>query len=1324
MKYIHGAGGGGGSRGGNQKQKEPDRPVVTQDDKRLQSVSFAQLQFLLCEGQIEGPAEGNTIQGLERSVYLDNTPIRSSNGQINPQPEDLVFSYGLPNGSQTGVPGFNRVSNTIGVDSVCKFNSPITQAVNPAVVGAKYFARVLLTWQALYIQTVDGSRTSGNDGDVRTWKVNYKIQATDSAGTSRTYFDSYIEGKFSSSFQRAHEFELEGVGPLWTISVVRLTPDDDTYDPAIDIPESTFNFSSVVLSLDQKFSYANSSMLSLGIRADQYSQIPNVSCDMKGLRVQVPNNYNPVTRTYSGNWDGLFKVAYTDNPAWILRDLLLNDRYGTGQYISEALVDKWSLYQIATYCDEGVDAPGGGTEPRFTCNILLQSGEEAWTVLQQMSSIFRGLLYYAGSMAITVQDREKDAVFTFSDANTIEQFDDSGEVSRGNFLYSGTARRARHTVVLASWDDPANQYETRIEYVSDDEAYIRHGYRPLDLRLLGVTSRGQALRAANWALLSERLLDDTVTFSTNEIGSAIRPGDIVKIADTTKAAIRAGGRIKAVNGLQITLDEAPQDPPGGWTGATFSWMVSGVDGDPILRQANITSHSGNVININTNYGDSPEPQFPWLIEFANRSAQKFRVITVEEGDNGIYDLTALRYRGDIYDAVDFDTPLNEDEDYLFKIIAPNVPTNVKAQVVWDNNQAKIEVTWDPPTNSVTLFDYDLTVREYRLKWQPGSVQADNTIIWSDVWYETERQQDNIELIPLDQLTISDKFRVKLCAVGRLGQESNWTQNLTADDIWVWFPMPDITSFNTILTFHNQASGAQLFTWDFGGLPLPPYIRSVQLEVKPERALTPREAVGIKGPEPNGFYIYNDYPVPDYAVCVFHADTNWDCRISFNTFVIGLRGQTYASSLVDRNDLVPPWPNRFVVVTDTDKESVAPSRRFSWSLPTSEIDNVAPDGEVIVTPNWPLGKVTDIDRFLVRYKAGFQNIWDLGVPLFADGVPGDQRYFETNLFDGGTWTVMIRSVDKTGWTSDNQASIITGFGDAIPTNVVETFTAQPTWNGQKENLEIIGTGYDWGNSYVLCGPQPGTYTPSDVINDADVSICTDGPNYNSPEFQQGTAPYNNADLQPRGNINTKPTALQQIDPTKDGEYFFAIDVASTGAGLLIHTTSNGTYQWFVRRIGTDVNDPMYPDPQGDPMYPEPQTDYMYLDTQNEIGVDFHPYVPFEKLEPGPYELACRIRSVDGVQKTGLAIVEVELDYPDVIKTFEDITVNAGTQRVYFDKPFPNKCKAVNVTFQDPRGGPTPSAALLMGKDPRFFEIRALDSAGAIIPAFIDATAVGY
>ena len=1301
MKNIYGAGGGGGG-GSAPKAKQPPRPVITQDDPALKSISFAKLQFLLCEGEIEGPAYGNTRSGLEKSVFLDDTPVRSVSNTVSPQPEDLVFSYGRDHSMQSGVPDYSRTSNVIGVDRACLFNVPIAQAVPNTIAGAGYYATVLLTWVGLYRNVV--GEDVGIPGSVVPEQVNYRITYADNGGTSYTVFDGQVQGKFSSTFQRSHEFFLNGVGP-WTITVVRLTPDPSAYDPNQWVRVNEFSFSTVVQQLDQKFSFANSSVLTVGVKADNYSQIPNVSIELKGQKVQIPTNATVQadgSLVYSGTWDGTFKTEWCCDPAWCLRDLIINDRYGAGQYIDEAFVDKWSLFEISQYCNELIPAPDGGTEPRFTCNLLLQSSGEAWQVLQQISSIFRGMVYYASSIAVAAQDKEKSAIFTFNESNTIQNVANDGETSSGNFTYSGSARRAIHTVALVSWDDPANAYEPRIEYLTDDETFVNFGYRPIDLRLLGVTSRGQALRAGTWTLLSERLLSDTVAFRVNEIGMSLRPGDIVKIADPTKAGVRGGGRILAVNGTDITLDYVPPNPPGGVVGSKLSWMYNsltgnGYDGDnqPKLETANVTAVVGDVVTVDSVGSHPPEANNPFLLEYPNRTAQLFRVLTIGQEDDGVYAITGLRYRDDIYNAVDFDTPLEADEDYLFKIVRPNVPSNVAAQVIWDNNQAKIEVTWNPPDNSVILFQYDLTVQSYRVQWQSGEVQTDGSIVYSGAWSERPPQTDDIDFIPLDELTISDKFQVRIAAIGRLGIQSDWSAVVTADDITTWFPMPDL-SVGTVLTFTNQSSGGQLFTWDFGGLALPPYVSGVRLDVSPNRALTAREKAGLRPPIPgsdtppaHGTYIYGDYPLEEYAVAIFHADTNWTCRIKLLTFVGGLEGDTFASTLVERVDIVPPPPELFTVVTDSDKESIAPMRRFSWALPTSEIDDTrsasyglrAADNTPVlqsVTPNWPLGKVTDIVQFLVRYKAGFNNTWDQGVSLFADGVPGDQRFFETELFDGGQWTVMIRSVDRTGWVSDDQASIIVNLGDAIPTNVVETFDAKvDAWPGQLVNCLVNGDGN-----------------------------------------------------------------LEQDDPTQDAEYIYPFTVAANDAGILISTiatnsdpTKNGsggtvdqggTYQWFVRELGSDLQDLMYPDPQGDPMYPDPQTDYMYLDTTRTIGVSFHPYAPFEKLPLGDYEIACRIRSIDDAAKTILSQTQVILDYADVERTGNDLTINStGNDRITFDRPFPHAVKAVSVTLQDPPGSViVPATAYIRGKDVNGFNIRLLDAAGATVSGLIDYQAVGY
>ena len=1381
MKQIYGAGG-GSSSGQSTKAKQPPKPVIAQDDAALKSISFAKMQFLLCEGDIEGPAEGNTEAGLEKSVYLDNTPIRVGSETPSPQPEDLVISYGRPADQQSAVPAYNQTATPFAVDQLCSQGVPITKSITLQETGKTHYANVLLTFIALQITTVDGNKAPGNTGDVRTYKVNYVVDYVDALGVTRTPFDGNVKGKFSSTFQKSHEFELLGTAP-WNIRVTRTTVNDDSFNPAKQVARSSFNFSSVTVAYDDDVIYPNSSVLTLGVRADNYDQIPNISVDLKGLKVEIPTNatVDPTDGhiTYSGSWDGTFKTEWTSDPAWCLRDLILNARYGAGEYINESFVDKWSLYQISHYCNEMVPSDkkttGGKVidEPRFSCNLLLQSSGEAWTVIQQFSSIFRGMVYYASSIAVAAQDREKDAIFTFNESNTIEEYDDAGQVGLGNFSYSGSARRARHTVCLVSYDDPEDNYQPRIEALADQEGLTEFGYRSIDLRLPGVTSRSQALRAAEWTLLSEQLLTDAIAFKTNEIGMALRPGDIVKIADPSKSAVRAGGRITGVAGNLISVDYLPPNPPGGLEGSTFSWMYNlpdaGLDGlnQPRLESSKVigkftpgggdwqngfascisvpdpdapygNSDAGTVVSnewvsicfdvyapifdpgttpfdnadiqprdeissgdedntiiIDGNGGHPPEVNNPFLLEFPNLSAQEFRVLTVTQEEEGVFAITGLRYRSDIYDKVDFDTPLDEYKNYFYDPVNPGAPTQVIAQVVWDNNQAKIDIRWNPPQISTILFGYNLEVKYYRVQWQSGTF-TDGVITWSESWIELPPQSDDRELVAIEQLAIDDKFRVRIASVSRVGIQSPWSNYVTADDIDVWFPMPDI-SVGSVLSFTNQSSGGQLMLWEFAGLALPPYVSGVQLDVSPNQPLTVDQKKGLKEPIPgtdvppnNGIYIYGDYPLEEYAVTIFHADTNWNCRIHFLTFVQGLEGSTYASVTVTRDDIVPPAPDLFTVVTDSDKQSIAPMRRFSWALPTSEIETSnsfailrslreAPSLKTI-TSNWPLGKVTDIVQFLIRYKAGFNNTWEQGVSLFADGVPGDQRFFETELFDSGTWTVMIRSVDQTGWVSDDQAAIVVNLGDAIPTNVVESFDAKAdAWPGQKINCTVNSDG-----------------------------------------------------------------DLEQVDPTQEAEYLYPFEVTANDAGLLIVTTATnsdpskngttppgsadqgGTYQWFLREIGSDLQDPMYPDPQGDPMYPEPQSNYMYLNTNKTIGISFHPYVPFEKLSAGNYEIGCRILSIDGAAKTILTSTTVEMDYPDVERTGDDITIDdTGNDRVDFGEPFPHAVKAVSLTIQDPAGSITlPATAYLRGKDVDGFNIRLLDADGATVSGLIDYQAVGY
>ena len=1324
-KLIFGAGGGSRkrsrNRGGNYTPPAPSpapapapapvyNPTYTADDPGLRSTSFAQLQFLVCEGEIYGPDRADptgpcTREDLERATYFDDTPLRTSTG-INPQPEDLVLSFGKPEDEQTGVPDYNRVSSTVDVSQQVNKGTPVTQAVTPPASPGEdgdYLGRVLLRFQGLVQQT--------NRGDVLATTVNYEIKYTDNDGTEREIFSGDLTGKFSGQFQKEYEFEFQGPGP-WIITVTRNTDDDDTRNSSSNQYQSTFSFATVVISLNQRLKYPYSSILTTAIRADQYSQLPAVSIDLKGLLIEVPKNYDPDTRTYAttgdgttnGLWDGTFKVAYSDNPAWILRDLILNDRYGLGEYVSEAQVDPWNLYSIAQYCDQEVKANNDGTEmePRFTCNLVLQTSEEAWNVLQQLSSIFRGMLYYAGGKIVAVQDRAKTPVFTFNESNTLENVSTDGRVSEGNFTYSGAAKRARHTVCLVSWDDPEDNYQPRVQYVADEAGINRFGYKAMDLRLLGVTSRTQALRAARWALLAESEISDTVTFQTNEIGKAIRPGDLIDINDPNKGAgaARYGGRIMAATATEVTLDAELTEPPEGWSSSTFSFMVAVLNGDeannpnrkqqPALEQRDIVSASvvdGRTVLTLAAGTNTPVVGFPYLVESASRQAQTFRCLTVEQQEGGVYAVNALRYQPGIYDSVDNDTPLNDDEDYLYKPVTPGAPTWQRAQVIWDNNQAKMDLAWIPAATNAVLNGFDLTTRQYRIQWQAGTYDKDtDTTTWDEVWRDAiDENADNREQLPINEFVASDRFKARVAAVDRYGVQSAWSEVRELDEITTWRPMPDLDGDNgedppvknATLSHFNQSSGSQLFSWAFN-VDIPPYVNGIRLQCKPNRALTPTEEKGINPPDADGWYTIANAPLDDYYAVAFHALTTWEARFNLTTAIPGLTGETYATDTVDIAELYPPIPDLFEVVTLPRKPSTPQMRRFSWGFTS------APP----FADKWPLGEVTDIAYYDIRFKAGSNVDWDRGYPLFADGVPGDQQYFETELFDSGTWTVMLRPKDQTGWLSEETQFVIVGLADAVPTNVV-----------QRIDLKDICFPGEYNNSQVI------TRTSGLMYPDPQTELFYQDPQ--DDEFYEGAAGCN----------------LQQIDVSTEGQYLFPFAVQDNGVGLLVLTQSTSTYQWFLRRVGTSGSNLMYPDPQTDPMYPPPLTDYFYRDVSPGITGEFHPLAPFEKVDSGFYELGVRFQSTDGTALAEIQDVDIILDYPDVMETFNDVAIPAGGGRVNLTSSF-RALKSVNITLQQTTTNPQAASVIVGGKSSTGFNVSGFDKDGNPVACLIDANCVGY
>jgi len=446
-----------------------------------------------------------------------------------------------------------------------------------------------------------------------------------------------ISGKTTSRYQRSIRVPVTGTGP-WDIRVRRLTADSTSSY----LQNKTYVDVSTEI-VDSKLRYPNSAYVALSADSSQFSSIPTRAYHLRGLRIKVPSNYNPATRAYTGVWDGTFKIAWTDNPAWCFYDLLTNDRYGLGGFVSASQVDKWALYTIGQYCDELVDDGFGNQEPRFTCNLYLQSRAEAYKVLNDFVSIFRGLIYWSAASITTVQDSPSDAAYLYTPANVID----------GTFTYQGSSGKARHTVALVTWNDPDEMYSQSVEYVEDQAGIARYGIVSTEVTAFGCTSRGQAHRVGKWLLFTERLQTEVVTFKTGMDGNLCRPGQIIKVADPARAGVRLGGRLAAATTTAVTLD-APVTLASGVT-----YTLSTLKSDGTVQDTTVTTAAGTVsaLTLSPAFAEAPAVGGVWILASTAVEAQTFRVVSVTEASATEFEVSALAHDPDKFDLIESDIAL-------------------------------------------------------------------------------------------------------------------------------------------------------------------------------------------------------------------------------------------------------------------------------------------------------------------------------------------------------------------------------------------------------------------------------------------------------------------------------------------------------------------------------------------------------------------------------------------------------------------------------------------------------------------------------------------
>lgn len=445
-------------------------------------------------------------------------------------------------------------------------------------------------------------------------------------------FSDTITGKTTSRYQRSKRIELTGAAP-WDIRVRRITADStNAY-----LQNKTF-FDSLTEIVEAKLRYPNRHIVGLRVDAKQFQSIPTVGFFAKGRLVQVPTNYDPLTRSYSGTWDGNFQNAWTDNPAWVFYDLVTHDRYGLGQFIDASQVDKWGLYSIAQFCDEMVDDGFGGIEPRFTCNLYLQTREQAYTVLTNLAGIFRGMAWWgAGNIRVT-NDAPSDATQIFSAANVLG----------GEFSYAGSSARVRHTVALVTWNDPEDNSRTKVEYVEDAEGIARYGVVQTEVVAFGCSSRGQAHRMGRAIIYTELYETETVSFAAGLDAVFCSPGEIIKTTDPIRAGARMGGRLISATTTQVVLDAAFTIEAG------VSYTITCVLPDGSLEDRTVTTGASttDTLTVSPAFSQAPLALSIWVMNSDTLIAETWRVIGMAERDKTSMEITALTYRADKYQAIE------------------------------------------------------------------------------------------------------------------------------------------------------------------------------------------------------------------------------------------------------------------------------------------------------------------------------------------------------------------------------------------------------------------------------------------------------------------------------------------------------------------------------------------------------------------------------------------------------------------------------------------------------------------------------------------------
>lgn len=659
-----------GEKGGSSK---PKSPVEASDS--LRSTNLAKLLIAVGEGEFDSVP-------TDYDIYLDNTPIRDASGNYNFP--NVKWDWRPGSVDQTYIPGIPSVENETSLNIELRSDAPWVRSISNTQLSA---VRMRLAWPAL--------QRSDDEGNVGGYRIEYAIDVATDGGAYQQVLVDAVDGKTTTRYERSRRIDLPTATTGWQIRVRRLTPNQNSNKVA-----DTMLVAGYTEVIDAKLRYPNTALLYIEFDAEQFTNIPAVTVKCKARRWMVPSNYEPISRTYTGAWDGSMKSAWTNNPAWITYGICTEDRFGLGKRIKPFMVDKWELYRIAQYCDQLVPNGLGGQEPRFLCDMNLQGKADAWSLLRDISAIYRGMTYWAQGQLVMQADmpRAQDFDYVFTRANVID----------GKFSYGSASAKTRYTRALVSYDNPANNYDTDVIPFADLDLQRRYGDRPTELSAIGCTRASEAQRRGKWAILSNNQ-DRTVSFKTGMEGVIPLPGHIIPVADSLLAGREVGGRISSAAGRVVTLDRDTQAKAG-------DRLIINLPGGRAEGRT-VQSVNGRAVTVTVAYSEPPVAQLQWALDADDLAIPLYRVLRTKRTTEGDFEISALQFEPSKFAHIDTGARLEERPISVIPITVVPAPASVSltstSSVVQGLAVATMTISWPAVDGAV---GYDVEWRKDSGNW--------------------------------------------------------------------------------------------------------------------------------------------------------------------------------------------------------------------------------------------------------------------------------------------------------------------------------------------------------------------------------------------------------------------------------------------------------------------------------------------------------------------------------------------------------------------------------------------------------------------------------